>query len=239
MPKMYIAHRGLHNEKIPENSLKAFAKAKNLKLPIEFDVQLTKDNQVVVFHDQSLFRLTGIRKNVDKCTYEELRKYKLKDTDEKIPLLEDVLQLINAEVFLDIEIKHYKHPSKTVKKVSELMQKYKGEYTIKSFNPLIPYLYKKRNPYVKCGVLVGNLDNTKLPGFVKNILLQLKYLKIYKPDFVAYNINAINKTIIDKLNKESIPLHLYTIDNAQSLKKAQGLSDTIIFENIKRLDKKF
>ena len=234
MPKMYIAHRGLHNEKIPENSLKAFAKAKNLKLPIEFDVQLTKDNQVVVFHDQSLFRLTGIRKNVDKCTYEELRKYKLKDTDEKIPLLEDVLQLINAEVFLDIEIKHYRWTRKLVNKVSDILKDYNGLYSIKSFNPLISYLYKKKNPNIACGVLVGNLDKANIPKIIKNILLNINYLWFYKPDFVAYNVGEVNDKIIEKLKYKNISLHLFTIKDKKTLNNAKKISNTLIIEGIEK-----
>ena len=228
----YIAHRGLHDKKTPENSISAFLKANKLKLPIELDVQLTSDDQVVVFHDKSLERLVGIKKNISLCTYEELRKYKIKGSNERIPLLKEVLDLIDGTSFLDIEIKHYKRIFKLVIMVSDLMHNYNGKYQIKSFNPLIPYLYKRKNPHIKCGVLVGSLDKTKLPKFIKRFLLDLKYLWLYKPDFIAYNIEEVNDKIIKKIDKYNIPLHLYTIDTLEKLKRARKLSNTIIFEKI-------
>ena len=223
---------------VPENSISAFLKANKVKLPIELDVQLTKDDQLVVFHDKSLKRLVGVDKNIYDCTYEEIKKYKLNKTNEGIPLLKEVLDLIDGSSYLDIEIKHYKSPFKLVKMVNKLMQGYIGEYQIKSFNPLIPYLYKKLNPQIKCGVLVGNLNKTKLPRFVKKFLLELRYLRFYKPDFVAYSIDDIKDDIIKLINKKNIDLHLFTIDTKEKLRKAQKLCDTIIFEknnNRKRL----
>ena len=56
-----IAHRGIHNNlDIPENSIKSFKEAIKQKLPIEFDVQLTKDNKIIIFHDYNLKRMTNL-----------------------------------------------------------------------------------------------------------------------------------------------------------------------------------
>ena len=72
----YIAHRGLHNEIVPENSMLAFKKAIEKNIAIELDLQITKDNKVIVFHDRNLKRMTGIDKLVDECLYEELKDIK-------------------------------------------------------------------------------------------------------------------------------------------------------------------
>ena len=97
-----IAHRGVHNNiDVPENSLLAFKKAKDLNLPIELDIQITKDNQIIVFHDYNLKRMTNIDKNIKDCTYQELTTIKLLKTKEKIPLLKEVLKLINGKVLLE------------------------------------------------------------------------------------------------------------------------------------------
>ena len=73
MKNKIIAHRGIFNNiDIPENSMKAFEKALKLNYPIELDVQLTKDNELVVFHDYSLKRMCGINRLVENCTYKEL-----------------------------------------------------------------------------------------------------------------------------------------------------------------------
>ena len=60
-----IAHRGIHdNKEIPENSLKAFKLSIENNLTIELDIQLTKDNHLIVFHDANLKRMTGIDKQL-------------------------------------------------------------------------------------------------------------------------------------------------------------------------------
>ena len=101
-----IAHRGMFsNPTIPENSIMAFKKALEFSYPIELDVQLTKDNILVVFHDDNLKRITGIDKRVEDCTYDELKKLTLFDTKEHIPSFKEVLDLVDGKVLLDIEIK--------------------------------------------------------------------------------------------------------------------------------------
>ena len=60
-----IAHRGVFdNEKVVENTLESFKKAIHYHYPIELDVQLTKDNYLVVFHDESLRRLSNNTTNL-------------------------------------------------------------------------------------------------------------------------------------------------------------------------------
>ena len=90
-----IAHRGAFNNiDIPENSLLAFKKAIDMKWDIELDVQLTKDNVLVVFHDEDLKRMTGISKKICDVDYSELQNYHLLDTKESIPTFLEVLKLI-------------------------------------------------------------------------------------------------------------------------------------------------
>ena len=234
--KTYIAHRGWHNKYAPENSLEAFKLALEKNLAIEFDLQITCDKQIVVFHDSNLKRMCGIDKNINSCSYEEIKRLKLKDTNETIPLLSDVLKLVGGSVLLDIEIKNTKYIFRSVDVISNILNNYHGSYTIKSFNPLISYVYKKKNPNISCGVLVGDLKKTKVPRFFQNILLNINYLFLYKPDFIAYNVDLINDFIIAKLKKNNIPLHLYTIDTLAKLNKAQSISDILIIDNIKEKD---
>ena len=234
--KTYIAHRGWHNKYAPENSLEAFKQALEKNLAIEFDLQMTRDKQIVVFHDSNLKRMCGIDKSINSCAYEEIKNLKLKNSQETIPLLSDVLKLVNGKVLLDIEIKNTKYIFRSVDVISHILNNYQGPYTIKSFNPLISYIYKKKNPNISCGVLVGDLKNSKVPKFFQNTFLNIRYLPLYKPDFIAYNVDLINDFIIAKLKKNNIPLHLYTIDTLAKLNKAQSISDILIIDNIKEKD---
>ena len=108
LTKKLIAHRGWHDIKngIPENSIIAFKKAMANNLIIELDVHVLKDGQVVVFHDENLKRMTGIDKNIREFVYEDLKKLRLNNTDEKIPLLKEVLELIDGIVPVIIELKY-------------------------------------------------------------------------------------------------------------------------------------
>ena len=107
-----FAHRGASGYAL-ENTFKAFKKAKELGADgIEVDVQCTKDNVLVVYHDEDLFRLTGKRKKIDECTYDELQTYPLgkhfyrRLSKERIPTLEEVVKWANDNHMpLNIELK--------------------------------------------------------------------------------------------------------------------------------------
>ena len=101
---LLFAHRGVHNNiDIPENSIKAFKQALKNNLNIELDIQLTKDNVLVVFHDSNLKRMTNIDKDLNELTYNKIKKLKLLNTNQTIPTLKEVLNIINGKVILDIE----------------------------------------------------------------------------------------------------------------------------------------
>ena len=96
-----IAHRGLHNKKYPENSLSAFKNAIDYGFPIEIDIQLASDNNIYVFHDANLKRMTGFDKPINESSKEEIRRLRLADTNEHIPTLEEVFVLVDGQVPLD------------------------------------------------------------------------------------------------------------------------------------------
>jgi glycerophosphoryl diester phosphodiesterase len=107
-----FAHRGASAYAV-ENTLKAFQKAKKLGADgIELDLQLSKDSIFVVFHDLDLFRLTGVRKSVSDCTFEELahfnlgRKIKRLFSHDRIMSFEQLVKWANEEqIALNIELK--------------------------------------------------------------------------------------------------------------------------------------
>ncbi len=101
------AHRGLHDIKkgIPENSIPAFQAAIEAGYGIELDVHLTKDGKLVVFHDDDFRRICGEKGKVEETDYARMRTYRLSRTGEKIPLLSEVLRLVDGKVPLLIEVK--------------------------------------------------------------------------------------------------------------------------------------
>lgn len=151
-PFMYknFAHRGLHkkDKTVPENSLAAFERASSYGYGIELDVQLSKDGQVVVFHDDTLNRVCGVDSRVDEKTYDELSKISLCGTTQTIPLFSEVLKTVRGRGPLIVELKNGKRNEELCEKTYALLEKYSGEYCIESFNPFIVRWFKKNAPEV-------------------------------------------------------------------------------------------
>ena len=103
--KCDYAHRGLHDDSAPENSLQAFENACRAGYGIELDVQLSRDGVVMVFHDYSLLRMTGCDKKLSELDATELTALSLKNTAETIPTFEQVLSLVDGRVPLLVELK--------------------------------------------------------------------------------------------------------------------------------------
>ena len=95
---LIIAHRGCWDKTHPENSLLAFQQCVENSVPIELDVQLSLDEEVVVFHDKNTLSMTGVSLEVEKTTFQELRKLKLSSSPAKIPTLKEVLDLVKGKI---------------------------------------------------------------------------------------------------------------------------------------------
>lgn len=216
-----IAHRGIHNEAIPENSMKAFSLALKKNIPIEFDVHILKDKNIVVFHDDNLKRMTNKDKFIKECTYEEIKDLKLKNTDEKIPLLKDVLKLVDGKVLLDIELKMDVTDHSLEDGLIEILKDYNGEVILKSFDfKKVKYLKKHTN--YKIGLLIKRMS-----GFKDFIIRNINFNIMIKPDFLACNKNMLDCKSVKTFKKD---IYIWTIKNKDELKIYK--SDYYISENI-------
>lgn len=229
----YIAHRGLHSKElnILENTLEAFKRAMDNNYAIELDVQITKDNKVVVFHDYNLERMTEKNIYVKDITLNELKKITLKGSFSTVPTLEEVLSLINGKVPLLIEIKNEGKVSILEEKLIEILSNYNGEFMLESFNPFVVSYFKENTNFL-CGILVCKIYDSikgKIVGMLFNILL---LLNILKTDFIAYKYKDLDESVVKKIVKRNIPLYVWTIDNDNDLDSANKFSQGIIFENV-------
>lgn len=184
------AHRGLHSEdkSVPENSLPAFDKAASAGYGIELDVQLSKDGQVVVFHDDDLNRVCGDTRRVDEVDYAELKEMKLCQTEETIPLFSTVLETVKGRSPLIVELKTGRRNDELCRKTCETLAGYEGNYCIESFDPRIVAWFRKNAPEILRGQLAApacEYKNKKpLPFLLSHVLLNI----IARPQFIAYKI---------------------------------------------------
>ena len=181
------AHRGLHDATRAENSLSAFRAAVDAGYGIELDVRLSKDGVLVVFHDDTLDRVTGEVGRVDSRTAAELGKINLSGTADTVPTFEEVLKVVNGRVPLLVELKEDAGKYGVTEKALEMLKEYKGEYIIESFNPLALGRVKKLAPEVMRGFLSQNFLSQKKYRSATYFLLQNLLLNVVcRPDFIAY-----------------------------------------------------
>lgn len=188
----HYAHRGYHNEKIPENSLGAFRRAAELGYGIELDLQLSSDGVVMVFHDYTMERMTEQSGKLSDYTAAELSTMRLRNrsgklTDETIPTLSDVLDAVNGRVPLLVELKGENLDTSLCPAADAILQNYKGLYCVESFNPVLLRWYKKHRKEVLRGQLYTDVfhENKPLPHYY---LLSLMVLNIMaRPHFIACN----------------------------------------------------
>ena len=143
----FIAHRGLHKSRIiPENSIQAFKNAMGKNYAIEFDINITIDNQIVIFHDDDLNRLCNKKERIEEVTYDFLKDLNLYESNEKIPLLKELLDEVAGKIPLIIEIKKHKNIGLLENILLEMLKEYKGEYFICSFEKDILFWLEKNKP---------------------------------------------------------------------------------------------
>ena len=187
------AHRGLHtlDKSVPENSMTAFCLAAKEGYGIELDVRLTKDGQVVVFHDDTLDRVCGVSARVDEMTYDELRKCRLSGTGERIPLLSEVLSAIKGCEALIVELKDGNRNPELCKKTLQFLNGYHGNVCIESFNPLIVAWFRFHAPDIVRGQLATTVKDYKEGGIggAKAFVLHNTLLNfLARPQFIAYRV---------------------------------------------------
>ena len=217
--KQPIAHRGLHNKNISENTKEAFKAAVYKKYSIECDVVLSKDHEVVVFHDENLMRLCSVDQNVHELNMNELRKHKINDSQSNIISLDEMLHIVSAAVPIIIEIKGDYTPF-IEDRIQEIIRSYSGIIALKSFSLRSINKIIETFPFMNKGLVVDNNNNNS------NDILDMDL------DFISCDINIIDSILIKKIRNKNIPIITWTIDNLDKKKKAEMYADNIIFENL-------
>ena len=225
-----IAHRGLHKGfEIPENSILAFKKAKEKSYGIELDITISKDNQIVVFHDDTLDRLCNISGNIEDFDYKFLEEQKLYKTDEKIPLLSQVLKVIGLDTLVLIEIKKHRNIGLLENILCDLLNNYQGKYLICSFEKDILFWFKKNRVNMKKGLIFESLPK-KFEKYNKLIFLY-KFFKT-SPDFISLDYSLFDSSIYKFCKKKDLELYFWTIDSFEKFNKVNKDNNKIIFEKI-------
>lgn len=188
-----VAHRGLHSrdKAVPENSLEAFRLAAQMGYGIELDVQLSKDGEVVVFHDDTLDRVCGVHARVDELTLIELQELKLCGTEYTIPLFTEVLDVIGGRSAIICELKTGKRNRELCRKTYDIISAYTGDICVESFNPMIIAWFR----FHAKDLLRGQLAQPTSLYIPENIAPHTAFILghtllnfLARPQFIAYKI---------------------------------------------------
>ncbi len=217
-----IAHRGFHNDKYTENGMNAFSNAIRHNLPIELDIHLTKDNELIVCHDEDLKRTTGTSGIIEDLTVEEIKKnYRLLDGGE-VPTFLEVLDLVNEQVPLVIELKvfrkNYKPLSKKVIEVLSERVRDKRNYMLISFDP------RSLWPLKKLGIIRSLLATGGEYFYV------YRYFR-HTVESVDLDQTLFDKKQIQKYHKRYF-VNAWTIESEEQLDKVLPYVDTVTFQHM-------
>jgi glycerophosphoryl diester phosphodiesterase len=214
------AHRGLHDAGLPENSLAAFSAAIAAGLGIECDIRKSSDGRAVVFHDADLERMTGRTGATGARSIGELTTVALANSEEKIPMLRDTLDLVAGQVPLMLEIKSDdRRPIAAIcRAVRRDLEGYTGAVAVMSFDPRIAAWFATHEPECLRGLVITEQDSRTLTAAIKRKLSILHA----KPDFLALDIRDLPSRFARSQVNKGMTLFSWTVSSAANLKTALG-----------------
>ncbi|MEO0698356.1 MAG: glycerophosphodiester phosphodiesterase family protein [Pseudomonadota bacterium] len=222
------AHRGLHGPGVPENSLAAAEAAIARGLGIECDIQRSRDDHPMVFHDWGLERLTESSGPTEYLVAEALEELPLLGTDQTPIRLERWLDVVDARVPVLIEIKS--QPGYDIEwtclYVSRILAEYSGRHAVMGFDPRVGEWFATNAPQV-CRGLVGT---DSYPNGFEGMWRKPRVLRQADPDFLAVDRRDLGRRETAEWRAQGHPLLTWTIRTQDEAEKALTLADAVIAE---------
>ncbi len=228
------AHRGLHTlPDAPENSLAAFRRAAEAGYGAELDVHLTADGRLAVVHDGELLRVCGKNGVVEELTAGELACYRLCGTEERIPFLEQVLEIFENRAPLIVELKTAGGNYAALTKATvTCLDKFRIDYCLESFDPRVLLWLRKNRPELLRGQLTQNFwkHPEGLNPFLRLVLTNLLCNAAVRPDFVACRLEDRKGLALRLCRRMGVRSAYWTIRSARDLRMAEAEGALVIFE---------
>lgn len=223
-----MAHRG-YSKKYPENTLESIVGAARIGADFaELDVQQTKDGKVIVMHDHSLERTTGVRKQVWQCTYDEIKNldngswFDKKYSYVRIPTLEQVIRAARGRIRLNIETKPTSHDKDLEEQVVALIKKYHIENTC-----VVSSLKYKSIEQVKA------LDPKITTAYIASIAYG-DFTRLKAADAYSIESGMVNRAFVRKAHQAGKEVYAWTVDSEDTMENviACGVDDIITNEPV-------
>lgn len=231
-----IAHRGLHDKTkgVLENTDAAFAAAIANDYAIECDLQLSRDGEAMVFHDDTLDRLTDATGPVLAKPVRDLQKVAFKSSTARIQTLAEMLDQVAGRATLVIEIKsHWNGDNRLADRALSVLESYDGPYALMSFDPDIIAHVRERSPMTVRGIVADRTADSyyaHLPLARRLELRSLSHADRTRPHFVSFCAAELPFPPVGHLRAAGLPVISWTIRTRDQARHARRYSDQITFE---------
>lgn len=221
-----IAHRGYHdlNHAVWENTLPAFARAAEKGFAIECDVHLSSDGVPMVLHDHDLHRLANTDGHVWQRTADELAALTIGTTQDHVPRLTEMLELVGGRVPLVIELKGTPGRDKgLVSAVAKALKSYRGKAAIMSFDHWLIRDFSRDAPGVPGGLTAWGTRDQEIEAHFSMLACGIQ--------FVSYSVTEFPNRFVSFVRERlDMPVVSWTVRNAEDMRKTYAHVDQMTFE---------
>lgn len=231
-----IAHRGLHNKKagVLENTSSAFDAAIESNYAIECDLQITRDGEAVVFHDETLDRVTEAQGLLKDRTVKDLKSLNYRIGTDRIQTLAELLDQTRGKVPLVIELKsHWDGDETLAKRALKVLESYAGPYCIMSFDPDAVAAVATYSPRTVRGITADRAVDSYYNALPLGRRLEMRlfsHLARTRPHFVSFYFRDLPYAPVQRIRAAGHPVITWTIRSEDEAKAARRFSDQITFE---------
>jgi glycerophosphoryl diester phosphodiesterase len=232
-----IAHRGLHAAKagVVENAQPAFDRAARHGFNLELDVHLSADGGVIVFHDDTLDRLTAATGKLRHYQTAELTSLTLGGTKATIPTLEQVLELVAGRCGILVELKtETANDDQLEQAVARLLKTYAGPVAVQSFNPKTIDWFARHFPQIPRGLLAMDYRGfADMPIAQRRRMTVMANLARIRADFIGYHAKSAGLAAVQTWRRLGVPVLVWTIRTPAAQRRVMSFADNIIFEGFR------
>jgi glycerophosphoryl diester phosphodiesterase len=234
-----VAHRGLHGNGLVENTLGAAAAAVAANYSIEVDLQLSADEEVIVFHDTTLDRLTDAKGPLAARTAADLKNVGFRDSAERIPTLQELLDTVAGRTPLVLELKSEgADDTRLPERVARILTSYAGPVAAMSFDPAMVMGLQRHAPGLPRGIVAerhyDDPEWSRLSRAQKLWLGNLLHIPRTKPHFIAYYVRDL-PALAPLFARHVLGMKLltWTVRSEAEQRRARWWANQVIFEGFR------
>ena len=231
-----IAHRGKHNKAagVLENTASAFQHAIDGNYAIECDLQITADGEAVVFHDETLDRLTDQKGLLRNHSTNALQKLPLRIGTDHMQTLGEFLDQVSGRVPLVIELKsHWDRKVDLAVRALKVLESYAGPYALMSFDPDLVAAVAELSPRTIRGITADRTVDPYYESLTVSRRLEMRsfsHLPRTQPHFVSYYFRDLPFAPVQAMRAAGHPIITWTIRTPEQERIARRYSDQVTFE---------